>query len=110
MKDLYKRKKVKTISKIYIAGKINGLKDYKQKFKEAEDKLLSKGHICMNPAKLPAGFPYEAYIPICTAMIDQCDAVYMLDNWSNSKGAKVELEYAKITGKKVFYQEVKEVI
>lgn len=91
--------------KIYIAGKINGLENYKEKFKEAENKLISEGHVCMNPSILPEGFPYEAYMPICTAMINQCEAVYMLDNWKDSRGAKVELEYAKVTGKKVLYQE-----
>lgn len=91
--------------KIYIAGKINGFENYKEKFKEAEDKLLKEGHVCMNPAILPEGFPYEAYMPICTAMINQCDAVYILDNWKDSRGAKVELEYAKVTGKTVLYQE-----
>ncbi|WP_050608243.1 DUF4406 domain-containing protein [Clostridium niameyense] len=90
--------------KIYIAGKITGLKDYKKIFKDAECKLKKEGNICMNPSILPEGFPYEAYMPICTAMIDQCDSVYMLNNWEDSKGARVELEYAKVTGKKILYQ------
>lgn len=93
------------MSKFYIAGKINGLKNYKEKFKEAEDKLISEGHICMNPAVLPDGFPYESYMPVCMAMINQCDSMYMLSNWKDSKGARVELEYAKVTGKKILYQE-----
>lgn len=92
--------------KIYIAGKINGLKDYKKYFNEAETKLKEDGHICMNPSILPEGFPYVTYMPICTAMIDQCDAIYMLNNWKDSKGAKVELEYAKVTGKIILYQEM----
>lgn len=89
--------------KIYIAGKINGYPDYKKNFSEAETKLRKDGHLCMNPAILPEGFPYEAYMPICCAMIDQCDAILMLDNWMDSKGAKVELAYAQATGKEVFY-------
>lgn len=90
--------------KIYIAGKVNGLENYKEKFNAAEQELISKGHICMNPSILPESFPYEAYMPICTAMIDQCEGVYALDNWKDSKGAKVELAYAQVTGKKIIYQ------
>lgn len=93
------------MSKIYIAGKINGLKNYKEKFNAAEKKLLREGHICMNPAILPEGFPYESYLPICISMLNQCDSIYMLDNWKDSKGAQFELEYAKIIEKKVIYQE-----
>ena len=37
------------------------------------------------------------------AMIDQCDTVVMLDNWQDSKGAKIEREYAKYNGKRIVY-------
>lgn len=93
------------MSKVYIAGKIDGLENYREKFKEAEDKLIAEGYICMNPSVLPKGFPYEAYMPICIAMINQCDTVYMLNNWGGSKGARFELEYAKIMGKRILFQE-----
>ena len=89
------------MSKIYIAGKISGFENYKTEFEKAEKYLTSKGHICMNPAVLPEGFPYEAYIHICIAMINQCDSVYMLNNWKDSKGARFELEYAKVSGKEI---------
>lgn len=91
--------------KVYIAGKINGLKNYKKYFEEVEAKLKEDGHICMNPSILPEGFPYASYMPICIAMLDQCDSIYMLNNWKDSRGAKVELEYAKVTDKKILYQE-----
>lgn len=59
----------------------------------------------MNPSILPEGFPYEAYMPICTSMIDQCEAIYMLKNWKDSRGAKVELAYAEATNKKIIIEE-----
>jgi hypothetical protein len=90
--------------KFYIAGKINGLDNYKEKFKQAEETLIATGHICMNPAILTEGFPYEAYMPICTSMIDQCEAIYMLNNWKDSRGAKVERAYAEATNKQIYYQ------
>lgn len=90
--------------KIYIAGKITGLKNYKEKFSKAEEKLTNEGNLCMNPSILPEGFPWDIYMPICYAMIDACDCVYMLENWIDSKGAKMELEYAKSNDKKVIYE------
>lgn len=90
--------------KYYIAGKVNGLDNYRSIFWMAENELIAEGHQVMNPAILPEGFPYEAYMPICLAMIDQCEAVYMLNNWTDSKGAKVEKAYAEATGKLIEYQ------
>lgn len=90
--------------KIYIAGKITNLKNYKEYFEQAEKRLIEKGHLCMNPAILPEGFPWGTYMPICYAMIDACDCIYMLENWVDSKGAKLEHEYALNNGKKVLYE------
>lgn len=92
------------MKKIYIAGKINGLKNYREIFQAAEDKLTAEGNAVMNPAVLGEGFNYEVYLPICLLMLQACDTVYMLNNWKDSKGAKVELEYAKAQGKEIIYQ------
>ncbi len=90
--------------KIYIAGKINGLPNYRQIFKEAEDKLIAEGNVVMSPAVLGEGFDYEVYLPICLLMLQACDIVYMLSNWKDSKGAKVELDFALAQGKEIIYQ------
>jgi len=89
--------------KIYIAGKITDNPDYKTHFARAE-KRLAENHTVMNPAVLPLGFDYEDYMRICFAMIDVCDAVYMLDNWRDSPGAIREYEYAK--GKEIIFEGV----
>ncbi len=85
--------------KYYIAGKITGLEDYKSFFNAVEKELKDQGHLVMNPAVLPEGFPWESYMPICYAMIDACDAVYMLDNWKESAGARLEYDYSVDKGK-----------
>lgn len=91
--------------KVYIAGKITGDKNYKEKFERASLKLQSDGHNVMNPAILPDGFDYEDYMPICFAMIDVCDAVLFLDDWKDSGGAKREYIHATSLAKKVFYHQ-----
>ena len=80
--------------KIYIAGKITGDPDFKEKFQAVEEKLKALGHTVMNPAVLPLGFEHHEYMNVCLAMIDVCDCVYMLPDWRDSKGACIERDYA----------------
>lgn len=92
--------------RIYIAGPISGHLNYRKKFNAAEKLLQEAGHVVINPAFLPCGLgDNEDYMHICYAMIDKCDAVFMLYDWRYSKGAKCEHEYAKKENKQVFYQE-----
>ncbi|NLV16063.1 MAG: DUF4406 domain-containing protein [Syntrophomonadaceae bacterium] len=92
--------------KVYIAGKITGNPDYKRQFLDAERYLKSQGHITMNPAVLPAGFEHHEYMTICFAMINVCDAVYFLHNWTVSIGARMEFDHAKSIEKILIFQVV----
>ena len=81
--------------KVYIAGKITGLANYKELFNEKEHELKTMGYTVMNPSILPyPGFNHDEYMHICKAMIDVCDWVYFLDNWHESQGASIEMSYA----------------
>lgn len=88
--------------KIYIAGKITGEPNYKEKFDIAATSLEAQGHIVLNPAELPEGLRQADYMRICFAMIDTAHAVYLLKNWEDSRGATIERNYAAYTGKAVF--------
>lgn len=44
-------------------------------------------------------------VEVNKAMIDQCDAIYVLLHSENSVGTKKEIEYAKSTCKQVIYQQ-----
>ena len=85
--------------KIYIAGKITDNEDYKSEFKLREMILKLEGHTVLNPAELPEGLEHHEYMHICTAMIDISDAVSFLDNWKDSRGARIEHQYAVDHGK-----------
>jgi nucleoside 2-deoxyribosyltransferase len=80
--------------KIYIAGKITGNENYKKEFKEAEDELIMQGHTVLNPSFMPMGFEETEYHHVNRAMIDICDAICFLPNWTDSKGAHMEMGYA----------------
>ena len=95
--------------KVYIAGKITGLEKAVifEKFYESGNQLKKDGHLVMSPTVLVLneGFEHEDYMHICYAMIDVCDALYMQKDWQQSKGARMELQYAKGFKKQIFYEE-----
>ena len=95
--------------KIYIAGKISGLDREAMilKFEAAAAKLKAQGHSVFIPCVLPAydDVPHEDYLHICYAMIDICEAVFMLSDWQQSKGARMELQYAADHRKEILYED-----
>ncbi len=88
---------------IYIAGKMAGLPDHgRRHFREAEKRLREAGYIVLNPAALPDGMSADKYMPICLAMLEAADAIYMLVGWRDSLGARLERGYAQYQGKEIF--------
>lgn len=111
--------------KIYIAGKMRGIKDFnKQAFYDAESYLISLGHDAVNPFAIDVemgidmtspngdtsdikGFTQDSLKEIICRDVDallECDAVYMLESWRDSKGAKAERAIAQWAGIEVLYQ------
>lgn len=87
--------------KVYIAGKITGDPEYREKFKYAEAKLQADGCIVLNPAVLPDGMEPKDYMRICFAMMEVADEVYFLPDWKDSAGAKLEWEWCSYVHKLV---------
>lgn len=86
---------------VYIAGPITGVKDYRQKFKRAEDELIKNGYIPLNPARNPYGLTNEQYMLMNVAAITAASAVLFLPDWQNSEGAALERLYARYIKKPV---------
>ena len=85
--------------KIYLAGKITGDENYREKFRKQEERLREEGHIVLNPASLPGGLKNEEYARICGAMMSVSDYVGFLPDWQDSPGAQLEYAWCKYVGK-----------
>ena len=90
--------------KIYIAGAITGRADYRQQFAAAEARLAEMGFSVMNPAWLYAypAFEREDYLAVSRAMLERCEAVFLLPCWGGSAGVRQELRLAEKRGMRVF--------
>lgn len=92
---------------IYISGTITGNPNYIKDFNTAEKRLKEEGHTVINPVK-PLGFSYKDYIDMGLFDLMHCDAIYMLSNYDEkSKGATLELNYAKTVGLNIIWEKSK---
>ena len=85
--------------RIFISGPISGTDDYMGRFAEAEERLREDGYLPINPTVfsqhlLNGEFNWFEFMEITMALLKQCDNIYMLKGWENSRGACMELEYA----------------
>lgn len=83
---------------IYISGAITGTTDFIERFAEAEDEMRLCGYLeVFNPTKLSFGddLNHEQYMELCLTALEWCDFIYMIPGWKNSKGARMEYEFAR---------------
>ena len=98
--------------KIYISGKISGMNRFRSKlhFRNAQRYLEGKGYEVVNPWKnqdiqdvVDIGGDYTAILLECLNVLGACDAIYMLDNFMESREAKAEHAFAIACAIKVYY-------
>lgn len=96
----------------------------RQKFARAEEMLKAKGHEVTNPASTECqyllrlsmgweesktGKEVEFYgFALMTDIVSiwkDCDAVYFLKDWRQSRGATAELYFAKAVGKRMYFED-----
>ena len=84
---------------LYLCGKMSGLENYGFPLFNAEaTKLRAIGYTVINPAETDGGSTdksWDYYMRKDVALMVGCNAVVALDNWKDSKGAKIEVALAR---------------
>ena len=79
--------------------------DYQKKFSNAEEYLEKLGFDVVNPSTVNSDIiPYNDLLWADLRILMSCDAIYMLDNWKNSKGAKAEYYFADAIGLEILFE------
>lgn len=83
--------------RIYISGKITGLHPEvaKEAFDMAAELIRAEGNVPLNPMEIwpqDAGWQWEDYLSdnVRFLLKTNVNALYMLPNWQESKGARIE--------------------
>jgi len=98
------------MKKIYISGRISGLRpDYyiNQFFKAHRQLVLLNYPYIVNPLFITRKIDktdYSALMVCCIKHLFECNAIYMIEGWENSKGARIEHNIAKEMGMEIIYQ------
>lgn len=90
---------------LYISGPMTGLEDSNYPaFNEAAARLRTKGFDVVNPAELCGHLvnaTWADYMRVCIAALVQCDSIYLLPGWTESRGALLERRIAQDLGMQI---------
>ena len=92
---------------VYVAGKYSG--NVETNIKHAEKvsiDLIRQGYAVITPHKNTAYYDidYDTIIKMDLEILSRCDIIYMLKGWEESKGAKIEYDFARKEGINIFYE------
>jgi hypothetical protein len=93
--------------KVYVSGRIKDYPEYKEHFATACMKVELSGNEWVNPCDVelaPLEESYENYMKADIALLLGCDAIYMLDGWEKSAGARTEHLVAAMCGLQMMYE------
>jgi uncharacterized protein DUF4406 len=96
------------MTKIYISGKITGVEtEAPQLFEKAAKELLNNGYDPVNPLLInhdEHDKTWHSYMKADIKALCDCDAIYMLRNWTDSTGAIIEHALAIQLGLQIHYE------
>ena len=90
---------------VYISGPVTGLSfdDVMKAFAEREAQLNAAGYIAINPVALShenvaAGATWEEFMAFDLTLLADCELITFLPGWEESRGARLEMYFAKLNG------------
>lgn len=94
-------------NRIYLAGKITGDPNYKQKFVEGVEILKNcgfKAEDIVNPVELcQEGWSWLRCMIHDLRLMAGCSWIAFLSDWKDSRGARIERFFAQMLGKYTIY-------
>lgn len=100
------------MKKVYIAGRITGMEEKAFSIFENAEKYISNNELLcsleiVNPMKLPHNHDrtWASYMKECIKNLCDCDYIFMLSNWKESKGAIIEHDIAKNLQINIIYEQ-----
>ena len=91
--------------KIYLSGKISGDPNFKEKFAQKARELTERGYQVFNPAVHPDMFTWEQFMELDLKALAHCDTIYLMKDWKDSRGAKIEYDEAVRLGKNIVFED-----
>lgn len=90
---------------VYISGAVTSDPNFRTKFDKAEKLLYIKGYKPLNPVKGEEdGKDWSYYMKKDIQKLLSCDAIYVLSDWYDSKGARLEINIALELGLEVILE------
>ena len=89
--------------KIYISGPISHDPYHEDAFTKAEEYLRHLGYEVINPVDIPEEVfdgpdrdikRWEYFMRASIKLLMDCDQIYMIEKWEDSRGAKIEHQLA----------------
>lgn len=98
---------------VYVIGAYSG--NVVENIRKAEDisiQLVREGYHVITPHKNTAGYEqyedenltYDTWIQMDLNILSRCDAVFIMNNAKTSKGAQIEIAYAKKLRLQIMYE------
>ena len=90
--------------KVYLAGSITGTDDYHERFARYAMALRKEGHSVYNPAAAnQEGRTRAAIMGHLLPILCEQEAIAMIPNWEQSRGACIEILLARYIGLEVMF-------
>lgn len=95
--------------KVYLSGPISGVNDPHSDFNKAQTEVLMWAESVSNPVVLGAnltqqGDKWISLMKKAIKMMMDCDSIYMLEGWEDSRGAIMEHFLAQELEMPIFFQ------